>query len=276
MIQLPRPVSRHREPQWPEGRQSLASRGSQCTRSKSRKSTSRRPTETEPTVTSREASFDFIHTDDDPPRVISPIQRRRLSPFRPLQLSIYLPGKELPALPRFSDDDDDDDEVPPVPEIPRPPQALLEPKSEPMEHRRLSSCLISRKPVCGSRGSSLELTPALRPSIDSGLTLYNNDAAFSMHKRSTSIDRLRNDYRPSISALKSAQEFLEIINAPLPPLPKPTPTSHETRGDFAPKSAFSIYKTASDQNIRLRTHLEERQEVCATITEKGERSPSRL
>ena len=276
VIQLPRPVSRRGESHRPERRPSLASRVSQRTRSKSRKSTSRRPIVTEPENTSRDASFDFIHHKDEEEnlRAISPVQRKRLSPFRPIQLSIYLPGKELPALPKFSDEDpDDDDEVPPVPEIPRPAKALLEVKSEPMENRRLSSFSIPRKPVSGSRGSSLELTPATRPSIDSGLTLNNNDAAYSMHKRSTSIDRFRNDYRPSISASKSAQEFLEIINAPLPPLPKPTPTSHETRGEFAPKSAFSIYKSASDQNMRLRTHLEQRQEVCDTITEKAERSP---
>lgn len=243
------------------------------TRSISKKSTSHSLTTPDPEAVSREASFDFIHNDEDPLRAVSPILRRRLSPFRPLQLSIYLPGKELPALPRFSDDDDDDDEVPPVPGISRPAQAFMETKSESMLNRRLSSFSIPRKTVGGSRASSLDLTLAPRPSIDSGLTLFNNDAALSTHKRSTSIDRLLGDHRPSVSASRSAQGFLETINAPLPALAKSTHSSHETRSDFRQKSAFSIYKSASDQNLRLRTHLEERQEVCDTITEKEEGSP---
>lgn len=271
-VTRPKPVSRRHESQWPERTKSLASRASRRTRSMARKSTTRRPMTKDPEDSSRDVSFDFIHNQEDPPRAVSPIQRR-LSPFRPLQLSIYLPGKELPALPKFSDDHDDDDEIPPVLGIERPPQALMTTKSEPNLTRRLSSFSIPRKPVGGSRGSSLELTAAIRPSIDSGLTLYNPDAALSTHKRSTSIDRLLVDHRPSLSTSKSAQEFLEIINAPLPPLPQSTPTSHEIRDDFAPKSAFAIYKSASDQNMRLRTHLEERQEVCDTISEKEERSP---
>ena len=236
----------------------------------------RRPTISKPTDFRRsDASFDFLtHENAQLLRAVSPVERR-LSPFRPLQLSIYIPGNELPALPRFSDDDNDDDVVPPVPGIERPPQALMTMKSEPIMNRRLSSYdrrlssfSIPRKPVGGSRVNSTELTHVPRTSIDSGLTLNNNDASISTHKYSTSIERQYIDHRPSLSAAKSAKEFVEMINAPLPPLPQSTPTSHQT--------GSSIYRSASDQNLRLQTHLEERQatiQAWETISEKEERSP---
>ena len=273
-VQLPRPVSsRHNQPTWPDRRQSLHSKASQRVRSKSGKS-SRRPTISAPTDfrKSDASSFEFLIHGLEPPRAVSPIPRR-LSPFRPLQLSIYIPGNELPALPKFSDDDDVDDDLPPVSGIERPQQALLTKRSEPIMGRRLSSFSIPRKPVGSSRANSMELAQAPRTSIDSGLTLNNNDASVSSHKQSNSIERLHSDHRPSISATKSAQEFLEIINAPLPPLPQPTSTSHQTAGSYAPKT---IYRSASDQNLRLQTHLEERSatiQAWETISEKEERSP---
>ena len=269
------PTSRQHPRSSLDRRPSVASKFSQRTRPKSRRSTNKssiRPTISGPTNFRRsDASFDFIirdeARDEEPPRTISPFQK--ISPFRPIQLSIYLPGKELPALPKFSDDDDDDDDdIPEVQGIQRPSQALMKTKSEPMLTRQLTSFSIPRKPV-GSRTNSMQSAP--RSSIDSGLTLNNSNEAGASHHRSASIDRLISDHRPSLSASRSVQEFMEIINAPLPPLPKPTDTSHT---ETSPVQDHSIYRSASERSMRLRTHLEECRQsnlACDTISE--ERSP---
>lgn len=254
-------------------RRSIASRGSRRARSSSRPRAlrSRRPTIGAPTDFRRsDASEQHVVPVDIMPRAASP-PLRKLSPFRPLQLSIYIPGNELPLLlPLFGnaggEKQDDVPEVPSLPEISLPPSALIKPAAASLSPlvRSNTSFSVPRKPLPGRTNSA----EPPRHSTESMMmeTTYQ--------PRSYSLDHPRGYYmydhgRPSILTTKSSQEFLEALNAPLPPLPLALSTSNQ-----ASSGERSIYRRASEQSLRLRTHLEERDALereCATITE--ERSP---
>ena len=247
-------------------RRSLVSRASRRARSLSRPQASqhsRRPTIGNPTDFRRSDASQFSDLPVDlVPRSTSP-PMRKLSPFRPLQLSIYIPGNELPSLPKFSDDFDDEELS--IPGLERPPMAVLKPRSDSLLVRSSTSFSVPRKPV-PSRASSTE---PLRYSIDSQRTYTDG----MVHQRSFSFERMRPynmDKRPSFATTRSNQEFLEGLNAPLPPLPQPaTGTQFE--------SGCAIYRRASEQSLRLRTHLEERQILERKLPEfetiSEERSP---
>ena len=192
---------------------------------------------------------------------ISPL--RRSPAFRPLQLSIYLPGNELPDLPIFWEDGADmGDDV----ELERPAPALVKSRSESMLLRQPSSSFsIPRKPV-SSRMSSLD---ASRFSMDSQRTLN----WVGSPSKSRSIDHLRSkssDRRPSFMTSRSAQDFLDALDARDSHSLQPPPAA--MRSNSEPSS--TIYRRASEQSLRLRTHLEERQSLegrlpnCATIQEE--------
>ena len=192
---------------------------------------------------------------------ISPL--RRTPPFRPLQLSIYLPGNELPELPIFWEDGADKTvDV----TLERPAQALIKSRSEStLLLHPSNSFSIPRKPV-PLRISSLDTS---RFSMDSQFTLNwvgNPPKSRSIdHLRSKSIER-----RPSFITTRSAQEFLDALDARDAHLPQPPPAA--TRSNSEPP--YTIYRRASEQSLRLRTHLEERQSLegrlpnCATIQEE--------
>ena len=216
----------------------------------SRRSAPRRPTIGAP------SEFRRVHSGR-----ISPL--RRNPPFRPLQLSIYLPGNELPDLPIFWEDETDKaEEV----KLERPAQALAKSRSDPMLLRQPSSSFsIPRKPV-PSRTSSLD---ASRFSMDSQFTLN----WVGSPSKSQSIDHLRSksiERRPSFITTRSAQDFLDALDARDAYLPQPPPAT--TRSNSEPP--YTIYRRASEQSLRLRTHLEERQSLegrlpnCATIQEE--------
>ena len=192
---------------------------------------------------------------------ISPL--RRSPPFRPLQLSIYLPGNELPDLPIFWEDGAD--EVEDV-GLERPAQALVKSRSDSMLLRQPSSSFsIPRKPV-PSRISSLDTT---RFSMDSQFTLNwvggPSKPRSIDHLRSKSIER-----RPSFITTRSAQDFLDALDARDAYLPQPPPAAIRSNSE----PSYTIYRRASEQSLRLRTHLEERQSLegrlpnCATIQEE--------
>ena len=192
---------------------------------------------------------------------ISPL--RRSPAFRPLQLSIYLPGNELPNLPIFWEDGADmGNDV----KMERPAPALIKSRSESMLLRQPSSSFsIPRKPI-SSRMSSLD---ASRFSMDSQFTLN----WVGSPSRSRSIDHLQSkstDRRPSFMTTRSAQDFLDALDARDSHSLQPPPTA--MRSDSEPSS--TIYRRASEQSLRLRTHLEERQSLegrlpnCATIQEE--------
>lgn len=216
----------------------------------SRRSTSRRPAIGAPSEFRRVQSGR-----------ISPL--RRAPAFRPLQLSIYLPGNELPDLPIFWEDGANklEDTT-----LEQPPPALLKSRSDSMLLSHTSSSFsIPRKPV-PSRTPSLD---ASRLRIDSQLTLNWVDGP----PKSRSIDHLRSksiERRPSFITTRSAQAFLDALDVRDGHLPQPPHTA--TRGNSDPH--LTIYRRASEQSLRLRTHLEERQSLegrlpnCATIQEE--------
>ncbi len=192
---------------------------------------------------------------------VSPL--RRSPAFRPLQLSIYLPGNELPDLPLFWEDGADmrDDMT-----LEQPAQAHIKSRSDSQLLRHPSSSFsIPRKPV-PSRASSLD---ASRFSMDSQFTLN----CASSPSKSRSIDHLRSksiERKSSFITTRSAQEFLDALDARDAHLPHPPRAA--TRSNSEPP--YTIYRRASEQSLRLRTHLEERQSLegrlpnCATIQEE--------
>ena len=192
---------------------------------------------------------------------ISPV--RRTPAFRPLQLSIYLPGNELPDLPIFWEDGADKTEDV---TLERPTQAFLKSRSDSMLLWHPSgSFSIPRKPV-PSRTSSLD---ASRFSTDSQSAMNWTNGAL----KSRSIDHLRSksfERRPSFITNRSAQDFLDALDARDANLLQHPPAA--TRSISEPP--YTIYRRASEQSLRLRTHLEERQSLegrlpnCATILEE--------
>ena len=216
----------------------------------SRRSTSRRPTIGAPSEFRRVQSGR-----------ISPL--RRIPAIRPLQLSIYLPGNELPKLPVFWEEGADKMEDVP---LEQPAQALLKSRSDSVLLWHPSrSFSIPRKPV-PSRTSSLSTS---RFSMDSQFTLNWVGAP----SKSRSIDHLRSksiERRPSFITTRSAQDFLDALDVRDAHQPQPPPAATRSNSD----GPCTIYRRASEQSLRLRTHLEERQSLearlpnCATIQEE--------
>ncbi|MCJ1278484.1 hypothetical protein MMC21_006301 [Puttea exsequens] len=192
---------------------------------------------------------------------ISPV--RRTQPFRPLQLSIYLPGNELPDLPIFWTEDEEEDEDAGVE---RPVQALLKSKSDPMLLRRPSySFSIPRKPL-PSRSSSIDAT---RFSMNSCFTFADLPTQLQP-RQSQSMDRLRSssvERRNSVATTQSTLDFLDALDCKFP---RPPPTARLRSSSNTPEPEFAIYRKASDQSLRLRTHLEERQSLQKHLPDLAE------
>ena len=229
-----------RASQWLADGRSFASRASSKASLASRRNRARRTT-----VGSIGAPYDFK-------RVEHP--RGRGEGYRPLILSIHLPGNELPPLPEFDEASLDDTC------LTLPPPALVKSRSEPLLSRPSTAFTIPRKPV-PSCVVSLDVS---RSSIDSRYTL--ND----MPRTSQSIHR-----RPSITPSQNTQDFLDTLDARLPQSP---PLSRSKSG---PEPVYTLYRRASEQSLRLRTHLEERQQIerrfpeCDTIMEDKEGDPDK-
>ena len=225
----------HRASQWLADSRSFASRASNKASLTNRRSRARRTT-----VGSIGAPYDFK-------RVEQP--RGRGVGYRPLILSIHLPGNELPALPEFDEATLHDTF------LALPPPALTKSRSEPLLSRSSTAFSIPRKPV-PSRVASMDVS---RSSIDSRYTL--NDMA----RGSQSLRR-----QPSVAPSHSTHDFLDALDARLPQSP---PLSHSKSG---PEPVYTLYRRASEQSLRLRTHLEERQQLerrfpeCDTIMEDKE------
>ena len=124
---------------------------------------------------------------------------------------------------------------------------------------------IPRKPL-PTRKSSLDTS---RFSTDSQFTLNwvggPSNAPSIDHLRSKSIER-----RPSFITTQSAQDFLDALDSRDALLPRPPPATTRSNSELP----YTIYRRASEQSLRLRTHLEERQSLegrlpnCATIQEE--------
>ncbi|KAI4243825.1 MAG: hypothetical protein LQ352_006961 [Teloschistes flavicans] len=232
-----RPASRaSRASQWIVDGRTIASRASRRASSAARRSTSRRPT---------------IGAPSDFRRVELP--RGRIPQFRPLQLSIYLVGNELPALPTFEEEEEEDKTG-----IVYPVQALVKSRSDSMLSRPSTAFSIPRKPV-PSRTVSMDQA---RRSTESRYTI--NEMISGVESRS--VHR-----RPSIATSQSTQDFLDALDARLPQSPP------ALRPKLGPEPVYTLYRRASEQSLRLRTHLEERSQLerqlpdCDTIVEENHR-----
>ncbi|CAO1603147.1 hypothetical protein XANCAGTX0491_006739 [Xanthoria calcicola] len=233
-----RPASRaSRASQFIAESRNLASRASRRASSATRRSTSRRPTIGAPS--------DFRRVD---------LPRARTPTFRPLQLSIYLPGNELPCLPTFQEADEDNAG------LVYPAQALIKSRSDSMLSRPSTAFSIPRKPVA-CRTVSLDQT---RCSIDSRFTL----------NELTSIPDPRPVHRrPDLPGRQSTQDFLDALDTRLPQAPP------ALQHKFGPEPVYTLYRRASEQSLRLRSHLEERSRIesllpeCDTILEEKHADP---
>ena len=208
---------------WNSDNRTLLSRASSIASHATRKSRSRRPT---------------IGAPSDFRRVETPLGRQEKG-FRPLELSIYIPGNELPPLPVFNRDGLID-----LSRLEAPPQAhLRKTRSETVLSRSSTVFSVPRKAVgsqrCYSRADSVYS--------------YDDSASLSpsMLSRSHSI------YVDAISALpQSTRSFLDLLDeGPRPPVPLKIKSRNRS------PSPDPVRRNASDQNMRLRTHIEERQEM---------------
>lgn len=102
---------------------------------------------------------------------------------------------------------------------------------------------IPRKPV-PNRTASMDQT---RYSMDSRYTFSEVNTA----PESTSFPR-----RPSLAATeRTTQDFLDALDARLPQTPP------ALRSKPGPEPIYTLYRRASEQSLRLRTHLEERSHI---------------
>lgn len=226
-----RPASRASRPsQWIAEGRSLASRAGRRASSTTLRSSSRRPTIGAPSEFRR---VEFPNT--------------RTPAFRPLQLSIYLPGNELPTLPTFQEEEEEGEEEDSA-GLTYPPQALVKSRSDSMLSRPSTAFSIPRKPV-PNRGASMEQS---RLSMDSRYTL----GEMNTRHESRSIQS-----RPSMTASQSTRDFLDAIDARLPQAPP------ALRSKSGPEPVYTLYRRASEQSLRLKTHLEERSQLERSLPE---------
>lgn len=96
------------------------------------------------------------------------------------------------------------------------------------------------------------------------------------HPRSRSVDHLKYgplERKPTTGPSQSTQDFLAAIDTRVQ-----TPPQVAARSSSGPEETSPIYRRASEQNLRLRTHLQEREQMerrlpdCDTIME--EKSPA--
>lgn len=208
--------------QWLVEGRGLVSRASSRASFSVRSSKSRRPTIGEPS--------DFR-------RVL--ISERRREDFRPLELSIYLPGNNLSPLPFFSEAFEDGHV-----RLTYPPNALVRARTDSLLYRPSTSFSIPRKPVASMAETSS--MSGSRSSVDVRL----NRLSTGTHSRSQSLG-----LGPGNIDSESTKEFLTALDARLPQCPSPLPTFSAT------ESGATIHRRASEQSLRRKTHLEERQEM---------------
>lgn len=121
----------------------------------------------------------------------------------------------------------------------------------------LSRFSIARKPLGSLRPRSLDATDGS----------YADELSFALGRRSTRR-------QTSIATNQSTRDFLETLDARMP---KTLPRSRSKSG---PEPVYTLYRRASEQSLRLRTHLEEREKIerqlpeCGTIPEEKQSSES--
>ncbi|KAL9010997.1 MAG: hypothetical protein Q9173_004125 [Seirophora scorigena] len=225
-----RPCSHASRPsQWMAESRSHAFRASRRASSATRRSTSRRPTIGAPS--------EFRRVE----------QRSGRDPsFRPLQLSIYLPGNELPSLPTFREEEEEDNAG-----LTYPAQVLVKSRSDSMLSRPSTAFSIPRKPV-----------PKRAVSTDQAR--YSTESRFTFNETSSGGESRSAQHRPSLGAARqSTQDFLDALDTRLPQAPP------ALRSNSGPEPVYTLYRRASEQSLRLRTHLEERSQIERSLPEFG-------
>ncbi|KAL8959095.1 MAG: hypothetical protein Q9193_003981 [Seirophora villosa] len=225
-----RPCSRASRPsQWMAESRSLASRASRRASSATRRSTSRRPTIGAPS--------EFRRVE----------QRGGRDPsFRPLQLSIYLPGNELPSLPTFREEEEEDNAG-----LTYPAQVLVKSRSDSMLSRPSTAFSIPRKPVPNR-------------AVSTDLPRYSTESRYTFNETNSGGESRLAQRRPSLGAARqSTQDFLDALDTRLPQAPP------ALRSKSGPEPVYTLYRRASEQSLRLRTHLEERSQIERSLPEFG-------
>ena len=138
-----------------------------------------------------------------------------------------------------------------------PQPVLTKSRSDSILSRPSTSFAIPRKPV-PSYAASTDLS---RSSMDSRYTLNT----LPLLPRSSVTSQQPTTRRPSIaSTSQSTRDFLDTLDTRLPQSPP------LLRSKSGAEPVYTLYRRASEQSLRLRTHLEERERVtawCDTILE---------
>ena len=141
-----------------------------------------------------------------------------------------------------------------------------------MLSRASTTFTIPRKPV-PSRAASIDATS--RISMDSNYTCAFSDYKYASETLTSQTPRRR----PSVATtLQSTQDFLDALDARLPRSPPAVALSAHSSKTMVAEPP-TVYRRASEQSLRLRTHLEERQQIerkgmeCDTILEDNEKTP---
>ncbi len=80
----------------------------------------------------------------------------------------------------------------------------------------------------------------------------------STHLRSRSTDRLRSGSIERRQSVATTQEFIDALDCHFP---RPPPPAVIRSSSNTPEPSFTIYRKASEQSLRLRIHIEERQSL---------------
>ncbi|KAL9595454.1 MAG: hypothetical protein Q9179_004968 [Wetmoreana sp. 5 TL-2023] len=104
-------------------------------------------------------------------------------------------------------------------------------------------------------------------------TRYSTDSRYAFNGMGAGVDSASVLRRPSIAAAQSTRDSLDALDTRLPQSPP------ALRSKLSPEPIYTLYRRASDQSLRLRTHLEERCQIerhlpeCDTILEEKHINP---
>ena len=163
---------------------------------------------------------------------------RGASPFRPLELSIYLPGNRLSPLPSFSEEYED------LEALQYPARALIRAKSDDALSR-MSTFTVRRKPVASvSRYSS----------FDASSSIYESHASFSS---SPQLKQTTASYSsPQLSSANNPHATKDHSACQLPPLPvaaRVRTLSEPPNTERRPRLADTRRRATSEERHRVQS-----------------------
>ena len=186
-----------------------------------------------------------ISSPSDFRRVEGGLDRTRYdASFRPLELSIYIPGNELPPLPTFTKNG--------LMSL----DGLNSPTHCHIIRKSMSDTMLLQKPSDAFVVPRKPIDPLILKRASTVASVYSCDDDASLSP--SMLSRSHSIYNEAISALPpTTQEFLDLLddNGPRPPVPLKIKSHGRSR---SPKP---IRRKASDQNMRLQAHIEQRQQM---------------